>query len=78
MKKFKSKEYKSALIEINKAIEIDRKNAALFNLRGSIKYNLGNTKGACSDFNKALTIINSERKDPIDIQESELCKNMSN
>lgn len=54
--KGKSKDYKGALTNYNKAIEINPKLVIALNNRGNIKSDLKDYKGAISDFNKALVI----------------------
>jgi tetratricopeptide (TPR) repeat protein len=53
----KKKDYKNALIYLDKAIVLEPKNVELYAYRGSFKYVKGNDKtGARNDFNKAIEI----------------------
>jgi len=54
--KGRSKDYKGALTDYNKAIEINPKLVIALNNRGNIKSDLKDYEGAISDFNKALVI----------------------
>ena len=54
--KEKSKDYKGALADYNKAIEINPKLVRAYNNRGNVKSDLKDYEGAISDFNKALVI----------------------
>lgn len=46
-------DYKSVLDDLNKTIELNPKNAEAYNLRGYVKMELFQKKGACQDFNIA-------------------------
>lgn len=48
------KDYRSAMIDANKAIEYDYKYAKSYVIRGLSKIEIGITESACSDFKKAL------------------------
>ena len=54
--KERNKDYKGALANYNKAIEINPKLILAYNNRGNVKSDLKDYKGAISDFNKALVI----------------------
>ena len=48
--------YKEAIIDYNKAIEINSNHSKAYYNRGDAKYNLGDYIGAIAGFNKALEI----------------------
>jgi len=54
--KAKLKEFKSAIDDYNKIIEIDSKDAIAYQLRGYAKLNLNDKSGACSDFKQAVNL----------------------
>jgi protein O-mannosyl-transferase len=49
-------DFKGALNDFNKAIEINPKISKLYNVRGNVKASLGEMLGAVQDFNKAIEI----------------------
>ena len=51
--KYKSSNYKKAIVDLNKAIKIQPKYANSYLLRGMCKAKLENLKGACRDWKKA-------------------------
>jgi len=56
IKKFKAQNYKAALAEFNKAIELDTNNSKAYNNRGIIKNLLNDSAGSIADFNKAIAL----------------------
>lgn len=56
MAKNKSGDYKSAIQDYNKAIELNPKDAKVFCNRGVAKVGLEDFRGAIQDFNKAITL----------------------
>lgn len=47
---------KEALAAINKALEIKPNNADAYHIRGSIKHDMGDASGACTDWKKANSL----------------------
>ena len=56
MLKVKLGDYRGAITDSNKAIELDPNRANAFDSRGEVKSKLGDYKGAISDFNKAVEL----------------------
>jgi len=54
--KYDNKDYKGAIEDLNKAIEINPKYAEAYSYRGLAKAKSGDFKGAIEDFNKAIEI----------------------
>lgn len=54
--KYSQKDYMGAMIDFNKAIEINPKNGTAYANRGQMKSDLGDYKGAIVDYNKSLEI----------------------
>jgi len=55
-RKMEEKEYKEALVDLNKSIELNNNNANSFYMRGKLKQILKDTKGAIKDYTKSITI----------------------
>ena len=51
--KYKLEDYRGAIQDYNKAIELDPEFKDAYNNRGFCKYQLGDIDGACLDFSKA-------------------------
>ena len=49
-------DYRGAIQDYNKAIELDPDNTATYNNRGNAKYALGDYRGAIQDYNKAIEL----------------------
>ena len=60
MLSIKLEEYKNAIEDFNKAIEIDPDNGIFYTGRGNTKYQLENYKGAIDDFNKVLKLYTNQ------------------
>ena len=54
--KYDKKDYKGAIISINKAIELNPKNSDAYFNRGNCKDDLGDKKGAIDDYSKAIEL----------------------
>ena len=54
---FNKKKYDDALLDLNKAIELDAQNGEAFAFRGMVKYQQKNYKGAIEDFDDAIKQI---------------------
>lgn len=61
--KLKSQNFKEALIDYNKAIELNPKYGKAYNDRGFVKIYLADLDGALSDFNTAIE-INPNQEEP--------------
>ena len=55
-KKHYSRKYTDAIINVNKAIELNPYDAKAYNLRGLIKYELKDYNGALDDYNNAIAL----------------------
>jgi tetratricopeptide (TPR) repeat protein len=53
---FRSGELDAALVDINKAIELDPKNVEAFYIRSAIRSKTGDTVGALADYNKIIDL----------------------
>ena len=53
---YNSGNYRGALADYTKAIEIDSQNYVLYNYRGDAKFKLQDYQGAITDYNKAIEI----------------------
>jgi lipoprotein NlpI len=53
---FKARKYDEALARLDEAIKQDAKLAPAYDLRGSVKYMMGDFKGACADFDQHLKL----------------------
>tara|TARA_Y100001968_G_scaffold46972_1_gene37124 strand:- start:467 stop:1771 length:1305 start_codon:yes stop_codon:yes gene_type:complete len=58
---YKLEKYNNALLDCNKAISINKNkgykyNSYIYNIRGNIKYALGDKEGGCIDYKKSLSI----------------------
>lgn len=58
----KMKEYNLAIKDFNKVLQLDPNNTEALNNRGWAKKGLGNTKGACEDWNESKKKGNQEAK----------------
>ena len=56
--KLKLKDYKNAILDYNKAIELDPNYVDAYNVRGLAKYDLKDYGGAILDFNKVIELNN--------------------
>ncbi len=54
--KFEKGDFKGAIADYTKAIEINPQYADAYNNRGAAKYSLKDTQGAIADYNKAIEI----------------------
>ncbi len=54
--KFNLKDYRGAIADYNKAIELDPTEATAYNNRGHVKLNLEDYRGAIADCNKAIEL----------------------
>jgi tetratricopeptide (TPR) repeat protein len=54
--KFNLKKYKDALVDANKAIELDNRNQVAYDTRAEIKFNLNDYNGCITDADIALSI----------------------
>tara|TARA_Y100001968_G_C19128618_1_gene605550 strand:+ start:225 stop:701 length:477 start_codon:yes stop_codon:yes gene_type:complete len=53
---YKDENYSDALVDINKAINLDSDNLVYYGMRGGIKSRLGDYYGTISDYNKVLRL----------------------
>lgn len=53
MAKCDLKQFKSAILDLTKAIQLNAKDAIPYYYRGIAKKNIGQKNGACADFSKA-------------------------
>ncbi len=69
LKKFKNNDFKGAVDDFTKAIELDPKNDEAYYYRGKVKNKLQDFSGAINDYNKALEINpqNNKAKTSLDI-----------
>ena len=54
--KYKARDYNGALIDFNKAIELDAKNEKAWHNRGLVKFSIKNYEGAIKDHSKAIEL----------------------
>jgi tetratricopeptide (TPR) repeat protein len=52
--------YDRALLDFNKALEIEPKSGAAYYRRGVTELNMGNNDGACKDWNMAVQLGNKD------------------
>jgi tetratricopeptide (TPR) repeat protein len=55
-KKYELQDYKGAIVEYTKAIQLNPTNVDAYYNRGFTKYNLDDFKGAIEDYTKAITL----------------------
>ena len=56
LEKYKSRDYKAAILDFSKAIELNQQNEKAWHNRGLAKYGLKDFDGAIQDYNKAISL----------------------
>ena len=74
-------DFRGALVNYNKAIEINFPNPneekyIFFNNRGNVKYELGDEKGACKDYKFASSMGDEEGADWLKSEDGKWCGEM--
>ena len=70
------KDYYGAISDFNKVIEIDPKDAKAYNNRGISKSNIGDKKGACDDYKKAISLGSKGTEKWFKTDGADWCRNM--
>ena len=70
------KDYKGALNAYNTGIKKDPTDSLLYANRANVKFELGDEKGACSDYKKSSKLGDENNTEWLNSKEGKWCKNM--